>query len=101
MDPAMKKANNVQGDPLGSLHGLSDVQLNFEYGGDEKKDDISPPGARGVPPRPTAAEPEGASKVSRQIGMALATLEGVQVHLEHLITGTQRRNDIRITGIGF
>jgi hypothetical protein len=32
------------------------------------------------------------------IGTALATLEGVQVHLEPLITGTQRRNDIRITG---
>ncbi|RSH94163.1 hypothetical protein EHS25_003966 [Saitozyma podzolica] len=32
------------------------------------------------------------------IGTALATLAGVQVHLEPLITGTQRRNDIRITG---
>ncbi|GFZ44347.1 hypothetical protein JCM24511_02069 [Saitozyma sp. JCM 24511] len=32
------------------------------------------------------------------IGTARATLEGVQVHLEPLITGTQRRNDIRITG---
>ena len=31
----------------------------------------------------------------RTIGTALATLEGVQGHLEPLTTGTQRRNDIR------
>ena len=37
-------------------------------------------------------------QAKRAIGTALATLEGVQVHLEPLITGTQRRNDIRITG---
>jgi hypothetical protein len=37
-------------------------------------------------------------QAKRTIGTALATLEGVQVHLEPLITGTQRRNDIRITG---
>jgi hypothetical protein len=32
------------------------------------------------------------------IGQALAKVEGVQVHLEPLITGTRCRNDIRITG---
>jgi hypothetical protein len=32
------------------------------------------------------------------IGTALATLEGVQVRLEPLVIGTQRRDDIRITG---
>jgi hypothetical protein len=32
------------------------------------------------------------------IGTALATLERLQVHLEPLITFSQRRNDIRITG---
>jgi hypothetical protein len=37
-------------------------------------------------------------QAKRAIGTALATLEGVQVHLEPLIAGTQRRNDIRITG---
>lgn len=37
-------------------------------------------------------------QAKRTIGMALATVEGVQVHLEPMITGTQRRNDIRITG---
>jgi hypothetical protein len=37
-------------------------------------------------------------QAKRTIGTALATLEGVQVHLEPLITRTQRRNDIRITG---
>jgi hypothetical protein len=37
-------------------------------------------------------------QAKRAIGTALATVEGVQVHLEPLITGTQRRNDIRITG---
>ncbi|RSH85488.1 hypothetical protein EHS25_004884 [Saitozyma podzolica] len=35
---------------------------------------------------------------TRTIETALPTLDGVQVHLEPLITGTQRRNDIRITG---
>jgi hypothetical protein len=39
-----------------------------------------------------------ARQAKRTIGTVLATLEGVQVHLEPLITGTQRRNDIRITG---
>jgi hypothetical protein len=34
----------------------------------------------------------------RTIGTALATLEGVQVYLEPLITGVQRRNDISFTG---
>jgi hypothetical protein len=43
----------------------------------------------------TVARHEQAKRV---IGTALATVEGVQVHLEPLITGTQRRNDIRITG---
>jgi hypothetical protein len=33
------------------------------------------------------------------IGTALATVEGVQAHLEPLITGKQCRNDIRITGL--
>jgi hypothetical protein len=37
-------------------------------------------------------------QAKRAIGTAMATVEGVQVHLESLITGTQRRNDIRITG---
>jgi hypothetical protein len=37
-------------------------------------------------------------QAKRAIGTALGTLEGVQVHLEPLITGTQRRNDLRITG---
>ncbi|RSH85394.1 hypothetical protein EHS25_004790 [Saitozyma podzolica] len=36
-------------------------------------------------------------QAQRAIGTALATVEGVQVHLKPLITGTQRRNDIRIT----
>ncbi|RSH85378.1 hypothetical protein EHS25_004774 [Saitozyma podzolica] len=34
----------------------------------------------------------------RAFGTALGRLEGAQVHLEPLITGTQRRNDSRITG---
>jgi hypothetical protein len=33
-----------------------------------------------------------------ETGQALATLDGVQVHLEPFVPGTQRRNDIRITG---
>ncbi|GFZ50354.1 hypothetical protein JCM24511_08111, partial [Saitozyma sp. JCM 24511] len=37
-------------------------------------------------------------QAKRAVGTALATVEGVQVHLEPFITGTQRRNDIRITG---
>jgi hypothetical protein len=37
-------------------------------------------------------------QAKRAIGTALATVEGVQVHLEPLIAGTQCRNDIRITG---
>jgi hypothetical protein len=37
-------------------------------------------------------------QAKRAIGTALATVEGVQVHLEPLVTGTRRRNDIRITG---
>ncbi|GFZ44382.1 hypothetical protein JCM24511_02104 [Saitozyma sp. JCM 24511] len=37
-------------------------------------------------------------QAKQAIGQALATVEGVQVHLEPLITGTQRWNDIRITG---
>jgi hypothetical protein len=37
-------------------------------------------------------------QAKRAIGTALATVDGLQVHLEPLITGTQRRNDIRITG---
>jgi hypothetical protein len=32
------------------------------------------------------------------LGWPSATVEGVEVHLEPLITGTQRRNDVRITG---
>jgi hypothetical protein len=43
----------------------------------------------------TAARHEQAKRL---IGTALATVEGVQVHLEPFITGTQRRNDIRIIG---
>jgi hypothetical protein len=44
---------------------------------------------------PTVARNEQAK---RAIGTALSTVQGVQVHLEPLITGTQRRNDVRITG---
>jgi hypothetical protein len=35
-------------------------------------------------------------QAKRTIGTALATLEGVQVHLEPFVNGTQRRDDIRI-----
>jgi hypothetical protein len=37
-------------------------------------------------------------QAKRAVGTAVGTVEGVQVHPEPLITGTQRRNDIRITG---
>jgi hypothetical protein len=37
-------------------------------------------------------------RAERTIGTALATLARVQVRLEPLIIGTQRRDDIRITG---
>jgi hypothetical protein len=37
-------------------------------------------------------------QAKRAIGTALATLKGVQVRLEPLVIGTQRRDDIRISG---
>ncbi|GFZ48405.1 hypothetical protein JCM24511_06153 [Saitozyma sp. JCM 24511] len=40
----------------------------------------------------------GKSRLNDAMVTAIATVEGVQVHLEPLITGTQRRNDIRIAG---
>jgi hypothetical protein len=43
----------------------------------------------------TVARHEQAKRV---IGQALATLEGVQVQVEPLVIGTQRRDDIRIIG---
>ncbi|GFZ46026.1 hypothetical protein JCM24511_03760 [Saitozyma sp. JCM 24511] len=50
--------------------------------------------------RYASGEPLGPwrGQAKRTNGTALATVEGVQVHLEHSITSTQRRNDIRITG---
>jgi hypothetical protein len=36
-------------------------------------------------------------QAKRAVGTAVGTVEGVQVHPEPLITGTQRRNDIDIT----
>jgi hypothetical protein len=46
----------------------------------------------------TLARHEQAKQAERTIGTALATLARVQARLEPLIIGTQRRDDIRITG---
>jgi hypothetical protein len=37
-------------------------------------------------------------QAKRAIGTALVTVDGVQVHLEPFVPGTQRRDDIRIIG---
>jgi hypothetical protein len=57
-----------------------------------------PAGTRRDMPQESPGTVARHEQAKRAIGTALATLEGVQVRLEPLVIGTQRRDDIRITG---